>query len=85
MAWRSPKSSPPGTLNSSVVVAATFKVLVLGNSDVGKTSLIRLYSTGKVARNLLSTVGECQHRVYSQLGASLYTQLAVWVSVNIGC
>ncbi len=39
------------------VVAATFKVLVLGNSDVGKSSLIRVYTTGDVARNLLPTVG----------------------------
>ena len=29
------------------VVAATFKVLVLGSSDVGKTSLIQSYATGK--------------------------------------
>jgi len=42
---------------STEVVAATFKVLVLGNSDVGKTSLIRLYATGEVAQNLLPTVG----------------------------
>lgn len=40
------------------VVAETFKVLVLGNSDVGKTSLIRLYSTGETAANLIPTVGE---------------------------
>ena len=40
------------------VVAETFKVLVLGNSDVGKTSLIRLYTTGETAANLIPTVGE---------------------------
>lgn len=40
------------------VVAETFKILVLGNSDVGKTSLIRLYTTGETATNLIPTVGE---------------------------
>lgn len=40
------------------VVAETFKVLVLGNSDVGKTSLIKLYTTGEMATKLLPTVGE---------------------------
>ena len=61
-----PAHTPPSMAASSTlmtdedapeVVAATFKVLVLGNSDVGKTSLIRLYSRGEVAQNLLPTVG----------------------------
>lgn len=43
------------------VVAETFKVLVLGSSDVGKTSLVRLYSTGETATNLLPTVGRASN------------------------
>ena len=43
---------------SPVVVAATFKILVLGNSDVGKSSLIQKYTTGRATKSLLPTVGE---------------------------
>lgn len=42
---------------SPIVVAATFKILVLGNSDVGKSSLIQKYTTGRVTKSLLPTVG----------------------------
>ena len=47
-------NSPPSL---SAVVAATFKVLVLGNSQVGKTSLIRLYSKGEFVLHPLPTIG----------------------------
>ena len=40
-------------------VAATFKVLVLGDSNVGKTSLIKSYSTKKRPGNLMPTIGRC--------------------------
>ena len=40
------------------VVAATFKVLVLGDSNVGKSSLIKSYSTRKRPGNLMPTIGE---------------------------
>ena len=40
------------------VVAETFKVLVLGSSEVGKTSLVRLYASGETATNLITTVGK---------------------------
>ena len=50
--------SRPETSEGDEIVAETFKVLVLGNTDVGKTSLIKLYTTGEAAGNLLSTVGK---------------------------
>ena len=42
-------------------VADTFKVLLLGNNNVGKTSLIQLYATGRTASSLLPTVGMAFH------------------------
>ena len=44
--------------STEVVVAETFKVLVLGSSEVGKTSLVKLYTEGQIPTNLLSTVGK---------------------------
>ena len=41
-----------------VAVAQTFKVLVLGDSGVGKTSLIQYYKQGVSSMNMISTVGE---------------------------
>ena len=40
-----------------VVVAATFKILVLGDSNVGKSSLVKSYSSGRQAKDLLPTIG----------------------------
>ena len=40
------------------VVAATFKILVLGDSNVGKSSLIKSYFNGAQLKNLLPTIGE---------------------------
>ncbi|MHA1457492.1 MAG: GTP-binding protein, partial [Promethearchaeota archaeon] len=34
-----------------------FKVIVAGAKDVGKTSLIRRYATGKFDKSTLSTIG----------------------------
>ena len=45
-------------VEKSVVVAATFKVLVLGNNNVGKSSLIKRYSTAEQPRNMLPTIGQ---------------------------
>ena len=41
-----------------VVVAATFKVLVLGDSCVGKTSVISRYATGAVPLRMIATIGK---------------------------
>lgn len=43
---------------SEEVVAATFKVLVLGNSNVGKSTIIKLFSAGQHPGSLLPTIGE---------------------------
>ena len=56
-----PKSwSRKSAASSEEVVAETFKVLVLGGSDVGKSSLVKHYTSGGQAAsaNLLPTVGE---------------------------
>lgn len=45
-------------LEESVVVAATFKVLVLGNSNVGKSSLIKHYSAAEKAGTMMPTIGQ---------------------------
>ena len=45
------------TLEENVVVAATFKVLVLGNNNVGKSSLIKCYSTAEKPRSMMPTIG----------------------------
>ncbi len=42
---------------SDEVVAATFKILVLGDSNVGKSSLIKSCSTNQRPKNLMPTVG----------------------------
>ena len=51
----------PGSVESdvqeSVVVAATFKVLVLGNSNVGKSSLIKRYSAAEKSESMMPTIG----------------------------
>ena len=44
-------------LEENVVVAATFKVLVLGNSNVGKSSLIKYYSAAEKPENMMPTIG----------------------------
>ncbi len=41
-----------------VAVAQTFKVLVLGDSGVGKTSLIQYYKQRAPSLNMISTVGK---------------------------
>lgn len=41
----------------SEVVAATFKILVLGDSNVGKSSLIKSYTTRKKPGTMMPTIG----------------------------
>lgn len=40
------------------VVAATFKILVLGDSNVGKSSLIQSYCRKKKHGSMIPTIGE---------------------------
>lgn len=61
MSRQAPRAPPSTSGDMDEVVAETFKVLVLGNSDVGKTSLIKLYTTGEMATQLLPTVGEMRY------------------------
>ena len=51
--------SSSGGSSPEVPVAQTFKVIVLGDSGVGKTSLIHFYKQGVVPPNMISTIGEC--------------------------
>lgn len=57
--------------------ALEYKVLVLGCSEVGKTSLIRRYTTGNFPSGMMSTVGK-----YNQLYISLNTH---WVICTLCC
>ena len=60
MAIRQKPGPEEDDLKDNVVVAATFKVLVLGNSNVGKSSLIKYYSAAERAQNnLMPTIGLC--------------------------
>lgn len=54
-----PAATSRGSATSTAdeIIAETFKVLVLGGSDVGKTSIVKLYAKEEVATNLLPTVG----------------------------
>ena len=63
---RIPRASQMASASSSsvesnspdVAVAQTFKVLVLGDSGVGKTSIIQYYKKGVPSLSMISTVGE---------------------------
>lgn len=50
--------SEESDLEQDVVVAATFKVLVLGNSNVGKSSLIKRYSAAEKPESMMPTIGQ---------------------------
>ena len=53
------EDTPPSA--PEVVVAVTFKVLVLGDSFVGKTSVISYFDSGDTPMQLLPTIGGCLH------------------------
>ena len=57
MSAKSTPDSSPGQ-----PVAQTFKILVLGDSGVGKTSLINYYKDGFASPNLISTIGKFRNR-----------------------
>lgn len=57
MAVRPTPTPEEEDLEENVVVAATFKVLVLGDSNVGKSSLIKYYSTAERPENMMPTIG----------------------------
>ena len=38
--------------------ALQYKILVLGNTQVGKSSIIRRYTTGQFPHGMLATIGE---------------------------
>ena len=44
-------------MSEDIPVTHTFKVLVLGDSGVGKTSLIKYYTEGEASPSILSTIG----------------------------
>lgn len=61
MAVRQKPGPEEDDLEENVVVAATFKVLVLGNSNVGKSSLIKYYSAAeRPEKSMMPTIGLCQ-------------------------
>ena len=47
--------------------ALEYKVLVLGNTQVGKSSIIRRYTTGEFPCGMLSTIGELIFQIYEAL------------------
>ena len=64
---------PEGTAEYS----ATYKVLVIGDTSVGKTALLNRFNDGSFHSSLVSTVGEywttaCMYRLYG----CIYTYMA---------
>ena len=51
-------NSPSGSPSMTVAVAQTFKVVLMGDSGVGKTSLIHFYTKGPPPSDMISTIGE---------------------------
>lgn len=43
---------------------ALLKVVIIGDSSVGKTCIILRYAQETFRENFLSTIGECFHRTY---------------------
>ena len=51
-------NSPSGSPAMTVAVAQTFKVVLMGDSGVGKTSLIHYYTKGPPPTDMISTIGK---------------------------
>ncbi len=56
----------------------SFKVVVLGDIAVGKTTLIRRHATGKFQHDISPTIGVDITTKYYQLPAGLLLMLSVW-------
>lgn len=54
----SSSGTPEGSPSKTVAVAQTFKVVLMGDSGVGKTSLIHYYTKGPPPQDMISTIGE---------------------------
>lgn len=52
-------SSSIRTMNQDDATDAVYKVLILGDTGVGKTSLIRCLTGKQFSHNMLTTIGEC--------------------------
>lgn len=67
----------PPNAKKEVAVSATFKVLVLGDSSVGKTSVISRYATGNAPLRLIATIGMDYNDVVVSAGGTKI-KLRVW-------
>ena len=66
----------------------TYKVLVVGEMSVGKTSIIRRYSRPeeKMAMSYLTTVGNCKTSYFTVLYATLWTGQESFINLrHTGC
>ena len=55
-----------------------FKVLLLGDAAVGKTSLIRRLMSGKFEDNYMATIGIDYKRKLIQLSENRFVKLQIW-------
>ena len=66
----------------------SFKVVLLGDSGVGKTSILNRFTKGTFADNLISTAGACfssKILEYPELNENLETFRADFTQLNENC
>jgi len=51
---------------------ATYKVLVLGDSNVGKTCIVHRYCDEKYYDTYISTIGKCSQSAHSSTGNNIF-------------